>query len=131
MLTIIPLKINNRRCFVSLLNSKTPRQLQSKLKLLGFELIDLLFVFLYLSISNFIFGQTTLKPPLVYIGSLALALTLYFTKRGKPENYLQDKLSNLVNPSLLSANLPDTKYQPYFKRETYEKTKNHSTYKPQ
>ena len=112
-------------------NSKTPRQLQNKLKLLGFELIDLLLIFLYLSISNLIFGQTTLKIPLVYIGSLALALTLYLTKRGKPENYLQDKLLNLVNPSLFSANLPDTKYQPYFKREMYEKTKNHSTYKLQ
>ena len=109
--------------------SKTPRQLESKLKLLGFELIDLLLIFLYLSISNLLFGQTALKLPLVYIGSLTLALTLYFAKKGKPENYLSDKLSNLVNQSIFSANLPDTKYQPYLKREMYEKTKNNTTYK--
>ena len=111
--------------------TKTPRQLENKLKLLGFELIDLLLIFLYLSISNLLFGQTDLKIPLVWLGTLTLAITLYFTKRGKPERYLSDKLSNLVNPSFFSANLPDIKYQPYFKRETYEKTKNNITYKLQ
>ena len=106
--------------------SQTPRSLENKLKLLGFELLDLLLIFLYLSISNLVFGQTTLKLPIVYIGSLTLAITLYFTKRGKPDNYLQDKLQSLTNPSLFSANLPDTKYQPYFERETYEKSNTHT-----
>ncbi len=111
---------------MSLLTSKTPRQLEGKLKLLGFELIDLLLIFLYLSISNLLFGQTTLKFPIVYIGSITLAITLYFTKKGKPENYLQDKLQSLTNPSTYSANLPDTKYKPYFKRESYEQKPNTS-----
>ena len=109
---------------MSFLISKTPRQLEGKLKLLGFELIDLLLIFLYLSISNLLFGQTTLKMPIVYIGSITLAITLYFAKKGKPENYLQDKIQSLINPSTYSANLPDTKYQPYFKRENYEKRPN-------
>lgn len=107
---------------MQLLTSKTPRQLENKLKLLGFELIDLLLIFLYLSTSNLLFGQTTLKIPLVYLGTLTLAITLYFAKRGKPENYLQDRFQSLINPSLFSANLPDIKHQPYFKREIYEVT---------
>lgn len=108
---------------MNLFTSKTPRSLENKLKLLGFELLDLLLIFLYLSMSNLVFGQTSLKAPLVYVGSLVLAITLYFAKRGKPDNYLQDKLSSLVSPNIFSANLPDTKYQSYLKREIYEQAK--------
>ncbi len=107
---------------MNLLISKIPRSLESKTKLLGFELADLLLIFLYLSISNFLFGQTSLKLPLVYIGTIAISLTLYLTKKGKPENYLQDKLSYILNPSIFSANLSDKQYKPYFKREIYEQT---------
>ncbi len=105
---------------MNILTSSTPRQLQNKTKLLGFELADLLLIFLYLSISNFLFSQTSLKPPLVYIGTIAISLTLYLTKKGKPEHYLQDKLSYIFNPSIFSANLSDKQYKSYFKREIYE-----------
>ncbi len=120
MVIFYKFKSKDGRCFVSLFTSKTPRQLENKLKLLGFELIDLLLIFLYLSISNLLFGQTTLKIPLVWLGTLVLAIILYFAKKGKPDNYLSDKLSSLVNPSTFSANLPDIKYQLYFKRNAYE-----------
>ena len=109
---------------MSLLTSKTPRTLENKLKLLGFELLDILLIFFYLSITNLLFGQTTLKLSLVYAGTIVLAITLYFAKRGRPENYLQDKIQSLINPSLFSANLPDTKHQPYFQRESYGFRKN-------
>ncbi len=62
--------------------------LDKKLKVFGFEVMDLLALFLTISILNFIFGKTDLKLVLVWMPSLALAATLYFSKRGKPENYL-------------------------------------------
>ncbi len=105
---------------MNLLISKTPRNLESKLKLLGFELIDLLLIFVYLSISNLLFGQTSLKTPMVYIATIALSAILYFVKKGKPDNYLSDLISSLINPNIFCANLPDKEYQPYFKRESYE-----------
>lgn len=101
--------------------SKTPRSLDNKLKLLGFELLDILLIFLYLSISNLLFGETNLKIPLVWLGTIALAITLYFTKKGKPDNYLNDKISSFLTPNVFSANLPNIKYEPYFKRKRYIK----------
>ena len=103
------------------LNSKTPRQLENKTKLLGFELLDLLLIFIYLSISNLVFGQTSLKIPLVWMGTLALSLTLYFFKKGKPDNYLSDSLSSFVKPSVFSASLSSQNYKPYLKRGKNEK----------
>lgn len=100
--------------------SKTPRSLENKLKLLGFELLDLLLIFMYLSISNLLFSQTSLKLPMVWIGTLVLASILYFVKRGKPEGYLQDMLSDFVKPSTFSANLSQNDYQSYLKRGLHE-----------
>lgn len=97
-----------------LLTSPTPRTLENKLKLLGFELLDLLLIFLYLSISNLLFGQTSFKLPLVWIGTLILTIILYFVKKDKPENYIGDALSNLINPNIFSANLSQKNYITYY-----------------
>jgi hypothetical protein len=98
---------------MSLLVSKVPRALEIKARLFGFELGDLLFIFLYLALSNLIFGQTRLKFPMVWIGTLALAGTLFFVKRGKPDNYLQHAGEHFWSPGVLSAGVPDIEYQPY------------------
>jgi hypothetical protein len=98
---------------MSLLVSKVPRALETKTRLFGFELGDLLFVFLYLAVSNLIFGQTRLKLPMVWLGTLALAGTLYFVKRGKPDNYIQHTGEHFWSPGVLSAGAPDLEYQPY------------------
>jgi hypothetical protein len=98
---------------MSLLVSKVPRALEIKARLFGFELGDLLFIFLYLALSNLIFGQTRLKFPMVWIGTLALAGTLFFVKRGKPDNYLQHAGEHFWSPGVLSAGVPDVEYQPY------------------
>lgn len=98
---------------MSLLVSKVPRALEIKARLFGFELGDLLFIFLYLALSNLIFGQTRLKFPMVWIGTLALAGTLYFVKRGKPDGFLQHAGEHFWSPGVLSAGVPDVEYQPY------------------
>lgn len=102
-----------------LLRSKVPRALDKKTRIFGFEIGDVLLVFLYLSLSNLLFGQTKLKPLLVWGGTTTLAGVLYFVKRGKPDGYLQHYGEFLVSPSVYSAGARDTDYQPYFsKKET-------------
>lgn len=99
---------------MSLLISKVPRSLDAKTRLFGFELADLLLVFLYLSISNLVFGNTPLKLPMVWIGTLVIAGALYFIKRNKPDHFLEHWGEFRRTPGVLSAGLPDTEYQPYF-----------------
>ena len=103
-----------------LLTSKVPRSLEKKTRLFGFELADLLFIFLYLAGSNLIFGQTSLKPLIVWAGTISLAGGLYFFKRGKPDGYLQHYGEFLYSPSVLSASQPDTDYRPYLKADLKE-----------
>ena len=100
---------------MSLLVTKVPRSLETRTKLFGFELGDLLLVFLYLSVSNLIFGTTVLRPYAVWLGTAALACTLYFIKRGKPAGYLQHWGEYTRLPGLLSPGVPDTEYYPYLK----------------
>lgn len=97
-----------------LLISKVPRALEAKSKLFGFELADVLIIFLYLSLSNFIFGGTPFKFVFVWVGTTGLALSLYFLKKGKAENHLQHLGEYYKNPEILSAGASDTEYQPYF-----------------
>jgi len=97
---------------MSLLVSKVPRALDIKTKLFGFELGDLLLIFLYLALSNLLFGTTNLKFPLVWLGTLALALGLYFLKRGKPDQYLQHLGEFHLTHAIFTAGAPDTEYFP-------------------
>ncbi len=98
---------------MSLLVSKVPRALETKARLFGFELGDLLIIFLYLSLSNLIFGATRLKFPVVWLGTVAIATSLYFTKRGKPDQHLVHLGEYWRAPGVLTAGRPDSQYQPY------------------
>jgi hypothetical protein len=98
---------------MSLLVSKVPRSLETKARLFGFELGDLLVIFLYLAVSNLIFGTTRLKFPVVWLGTVALAAGLYFLKKGKPDQYLQHYGEHLRTPGILTANVADTHYRVY------------------
>ncbi|MBI4925850.1 MAG: hypothetical protein HY843_08000 [Bdellovibrio sp.] len=99
---------------MNLLLSKVPRALETKTKLFGIELSDLLLIFIYLSVSNLIFGATRLKFPIVWLGTFALFFVMYFLKRGKPENYLQHLGEFYTSPGVLSAGADDLDYQSYF-----------------
>lgn len=100
-----------------LLVSKVPRALEAKTRLFGFELGDLLLIFLYLAFSNLLFGATPLKFPLVWIGTFTIAGVLFFVKRNKPDNFLEHWGEFHRKPGILSAASADIKYQPYFSSE--------------
>ena len=102
----------------SLLISTVPRALDTKSKILGLELTDVLLLLLNLSIQNLIFGSTSLKVPMVFGTSLIMAGLLFFVKRGKPDLYLQQLLQHLMSPAVLSANTIDQTYKPFVKDGT-------------
>ncbi len=100
---------------MSLTVTKVPRALDNRLRLFGFELADLLLIFLYLSVSNLFFGPTRLKFPVVWCGTILLACVLHFVKKGKPENYIQHFIQFKMNPAVYSAACADHLYQPLLK----------------
>lgn len=77
--------------------------LDKKLILLGFEVPDILAIFITLSTLNFLFGGTQLKSVFVWFPTLALALTIYLGKRGKPDNHLVHWVRFQIRPGKLSA----------------------------
>lgn len=99
-----------------ILVSNVPRALDSKSKLFGFELPDLLFIFANLTVMNLVFGQSSLKYPLVWGSTFLIAAFLYFAKRGKPGGYLQDYGEYLLRPTHFSAGSKDTKFKVHSRR---------------
>jgi hypothetical protein len=83
--------------------TEVSRCLDKKMMIMGFEVPDLLIIFLTMSILNFLFGTTDLKWLFVWLPSAALALTIKFSKRGKPDNYLIHWLRFQIKPGILSA----------------------------
>lgn len=98
-----------------LLTSSVPRALEMKSKLFGFELPDLLLIFFNLGITNLVFGGSTLRYPLVWGTSISLALFLHFSKKGKPDNYIQHLGEYFISPSYYSAGSPDQFHKPFKK----------------
>ena len=96
-----------------LLASKVPRSLDAKTRLFGFELADLIVIFLYLAVTNLIFGATKAKFPVVWGGTIVLASLLYFVKRNKPDHYLEHLGEFRRTPGVLSAGVPDLEYRPF------------------
>jgi hypothetical protein len=93
-----------------LLTTKVPRALEAKTKLFGLELTDVLIIFANLSITNLIFGSTSLRVPVVWGSTLILGALLFFIKRGKPDGYLAHYGEYLAAPSLRAAGAPDLKF---------------------
>lgn len=77
--------------------------LDKKLVLMGYEVADVLAIFLTLSVLNFLFGQGPLKVALVWIPTVLLAVVLRVGKRGKPEKYLIHWLRYQFQPGVFSA----------------------------
>lgn len=97
----------------TLLTSVVPRTLETKSKILGFELSDVLILFLNLSIQNLVFGGTQFKIPMVFGTSVAIALVLFVFKRGKPDHFLQHYFQHMLLPTHFFGNAPDTKYRKF------------------
>lgn len=79
------------------------KSLDRKIKIMGFEVFDLLTIFMTISILNFLFGQMPYSFFLIWLPTIILALTLYYGKRGKPDNYLVHWLRYQFSPSKYSA----------------------------
>lgn len=77
--------------------------LDKKLLLFGFEVPDVLAIFLTLSVLNFVFGQTPLKFVFVWLPTLMLTLVLKYGKKGKPDNYLMHWLKFQMKPGIYRA----------------------------
>lgn len=77
--------------------------LDKKMIVMGFEIPDLLAIFLTLSILNFLFGMTSMKIVAVWLPTIALAAILRISKRGKPDNFLIHWIRFQIRPGVLSA----------------------------
>ena len=64
------------------------RCLDKKALVFGFEIVDLLAVFIFLSVLNFLFRGLPYKFFITWVPAASLALFLRLGKAGKPENYL-------------------------------------------
>jgi hypothetical protein len=97
---------------MSLRSEPTSQSLEKKLLILGYEVPDVLAIFLILSILNFLFGQTNQKLLLVWLPVLCIAVTLRIGKRGKPDNYLLHLVKFNFKDKYLSAFQEPTKDDP-------------------
>ncbi len=98
-----------------LLTTRVPRALDMKSKLFGYEMPDLLLIFMNLSLTSLLFGGTSVRYPLVWGTTLSLALFLHFVKRGKPDGYLQHLGELIGKPAYRSAGLRDETYRKFRK----------------
>lgn len=101
----------------SLLTSTVPRTLETKNKILGLELSDVLILLLNISVENLLFGSTVAKIPMVFGSSLLLFGVLFFFKRGKPDGYIQHFAEHLISPTVQSANTIDKKYRRFLSKD--------------
>jgi len=108
----IGLSLSTKEVSLLALNTTPVSQcLDKKLLIFGYEIPDLLAIFLLLSVLNFTFGSTGMKLYLVWLPTLTLALTLRLGKRGKPDNYLLHLVRFQTQPKLLSAFQDATHFQ--------------------
>ena len=96
-----------------LMVSRVPRSLETKTKLFGFEIGDLLLIFMNLSVLNLVFGGSKLRYPLVWGTTVFLLVMIYFVKRGRPDNFIQHAVEHYTRYPVLFANLPDEKAKPF------------------
>ena len=98
---------------MSVRSEPTSKSLEKKLLILGFEVPDVLAIFLLLSVLNFMFGQTNYKLFLVWLPVATIAITLRVGKRGKPDNYLIHLVKFYFHKKYLSAFSEPSKDKPY------------------
>ena len=67
------------------------------------EACDLVSILLLASLMDLLLGHTHLREIFVFALPLSLAIALYFTKRGRPEGFLQHFTSYHLMPRRYSA----------------------------
>lgn len=97
---------------MALQSEPVSRSLDKKLQLFGYEVPDVLALFLLISILNFILGSIPYKALFVWIPAITLAVILRVGKRGKPDNYLIHLAKFYTKPKYYSAFEDAQKYSP-------------------
>ena len=77
--------------------------LESKPKILGFEMPDLVGILLFSSVMNLIFGNTGIGAYMTFVPSAVMAGVLFFAKRGKPDGYLVHLVRYHSTPGFYAA----------------------------
>ncbi len=72
----------------NLRSTAVSRCLEKKILFMGYELPDVLAIFMILAALNLAFGRTEYKFSLVWLPTVAIAVALRLAKRGKPDNFL-------------------------------------------
>ena len=98
---------------MSLRSEPTSQSLEKKLLIAGFEVPDILAIFLLLSILNFTFGHTHYKLFLVWLPVVLSAAVLRIGKRGKPDNYMIHFIKFHFRPKYYKIYLLLNKYYSY------------------
>lgn len=88
---------------MALRSEPTSQSLEKKLLIIGFEVPDVLAIFLLLSVLNFFLGQLGNKPLFVWLPVACAAVVLRIGKRGKPDNYLVHLAKFYLKPKYYSA----------------------------
>ncbi len=84
-------------------SSKVSKSLDKKLKIAGYEVPDILAMFLMLSILSFIFSEAQYKFLITWGPVVVFAIILRIGKRGKPDNYLVHLVRFLARPKYFSS----------------------------
>ena len=88
---------------LGLRSTAVSRCLDKKLLFFGYELPDVLVIFLFLAVLNLAFGRTQYKLVMVWLPAIALAIALRLAKRGKPDGFLIHYIRFQTRPRALSA----------------------------
>lgn len=94
---------------MNLKTTSVAKCLDKRLLLFGFEVFDVLGIFLTLSVLNFVFGQTSFKIVFVWVPTALLAAVLHFGKKGKPDGFLIHWLRFQLKPGTFKA-FPDASH---------------------
>jgi len=84
-------------------SSQVHRNLDGKIKVMGLEAPDLIFVLLVAAIMNLLFGQTRFVLLTVFGIPSFLLVVLYIGKKGKPQDYLIHLIRYFFTPGFYSA----------------------------
>ena len=99
--------------------SSVHRNLDAKMKILGFEAMDLLFVMIVAAVMNLFFGQSSFSVVFVFFTPLLLLMILFFGKKNKPDDYLIHLLRYHIQDDFMSAG-KDSEQEFKYRRKIYE-----------
>lgn len=105
---------------MELQSSSVHRKLDAKLKIVGLEAPDLLFVLIFAAVMNLFFGRTSLALPLVIALPLLMLFALYVGKRDKPDGFMIHLARFYLTPGFFSAG-EESKFEDQMRKPIFGK----------